>query len=286
MNAERIPSILPTLGEVDALEVTALHSIAGKISPGDLRPLISTPPFVAPHHTITRAGLVGGGSAAISPGACSLAHRGILFLDEAPEIARPVIESLREPMESGEVRLTRLGRSATFPARFTLVLASNPCPCGWAIGKALRCTCSPLASRKYRERLSGPILDRIDLSLDVPAVPPAALSLPPASEGTAEAAARVASARAMQTERYAGTGIATNAQADGDLLLKYAQPDAAGMQLLDVAVEKMKLSARAYHRVLRVARTLADLEGATAVGRLHVAESIAYRRGLPGRNGI
>jgi len=167
MLAARIPTILPSLSEQDALDVTSLHSIAGKISPDSNSPLITTPPFIAPHHTISRVGLIGGGSATISPGACSLAHRGILFLDEAPEISRQVIEALREPMELGEITLTRLGRSATFPAHFTLVLASNPCPCGWAIGKAKRCTCSPLASRRYREKLSGPILDRIDLRIEL-----------------------------------------------------------------------------------------------------------------------
>ena len=282
MLAARLPGILPPLSPTEALEVSMIHSIAGMLKEGHL---IRTRPFRDPHHSASLPALVGGGVRA-KPGEISLAHHGVLFLDELPEFARPTLEALRQPMETGAATIARVNAHVTYPARFQLVAAMNPCRCGYLDDPAQACSRAPKCGGDYQSRLSGPILDRIDLTIDVPAVPPAALSLPPATEGTAEAAARVASARAMQTERYAGTGVATNAQADGDLLLKYAQPDAAGMQLLDVAVEKMKLSARAYHRVLRVARTLADLEGATAVGRLHVAESIAYRRGLPGRNGI
>lgn len=273
MIAERIPTILPTLGEVDALEVTALHSIAGKISPGDLRPLISTPPFVAPHHTITRAGLVGGGSAAISPGACSLAHRGILFLDEAPEIARPVIESLREPMESGEVRLTRLGRSATFPARFTLVLASNPCPCGWAIGKALRCTCSPLASRKYRERLSGPILDRIDLRIELE--PLSQADLLRTGESSLQIAERVARARARSAERFRNHPWSINSEIPAVALRSEFAPERKAISPLYQALDNEEITVRGLHRIQRVAWSIADLRGEVAPSHDSINRALA-----------
>jgi magnesium chelatase family protein len=280
MLAARLPGILPPLSPHEALEVSMIHSIAGMLKEGQL---IHSRPFRDPHHSASLPALVGGGMRA-KPGEISLAHHGVLFLDELPEFARPTLESLRQPMETGTATIARVNAHVTYPARFQLVAAMNPCRCGYLDDPAQACSRAPKCGGDYQARLSGPILDRIDLTIDVPAVPPAALSLPPAAEGTAEVAARVAAARARQTERYAGTGISTNAQADGDMLLQHAQPDAAGAQLLDTAVAQMRLSARAWHRVLRVARTLADLDGAATVGRLQIAEAIAYRRGLTGRN--
>jgi magnesium chelatase family protein len=259
MLAERIPSILPELDHQDALEVTSLHSIAGKISPNNLAPLISIPPFIAPHHTITRAGLIGGGSAVISPGACSLAHRGILFLDEAPEVSRPVIESLREPMELGEITLTRLGRSATFPARFTLVLASNPCPCGWSIGKAKKCTCSPLARRKYRERLSGPILDRIDLRIELE--PLSQADLLRTGESSSEIAQRVRQARARAALRFRGCPWKINSDIPASALRRDFAPERKALTLLYRALDSEEITVRGLHRVQRVAWSIADLRG-------------------------
>lgn len=259
MLAERIPSILPSLSEVDSLEVTSLHSIAGKISPNNCAPLITSAPFVAPHHTISRAGLIGGGSAVISPGACSLAHRGILFLDEAPEVSRPVIESLREPMESGEVTVTRLGRSATFPARFTLVLAANPCPCGWSIGKAKRCTCSALASRRYRERLSGPILDRIDLRIELE--PLSQADLLRTGEGSREIAARVTQARARAALRFKDVPWSINSEIPAAALRSDFAPDRKALALLYQALDDEEITVRGLHRIQRVAWSIADLRG-------------------------
>lgn len=276
MLAARLPGILPPLSPHEALEVSMIHSIAGMLKDGQL---VRERPFRDPHHSASLPALVGGGVRA-KPGEISLAHHGVLFLDELPEFARPTLEALRQPMETGAATIARVNAHVTYPARFQLVAAMNPCRCGYLDDPAQACSRAPKCGSDYQSRLSGPILDRIDLTIDVPAVPPTVLSLPPAAEGSRDVAARVATARAMQAERYAGTGFSANAQADGDLLLRHAQPDAAGAALMEQAVEKMKLSARAYHRVLRVARTLADLEGATAVGRLHLAEAIAYRRGL------
>lgn len=273
MVAERIPTILPMLNERDALEVTALHSIAGKIQPSNHTPLITTPPFVAPHHTITRAGLVGGGSSVIAPGACSLAHRGILFLDEAPEVARSVIESLREPLESGEVRLTRLGRSATFPARFTLVLASNPCPCGWAIGKAKRCTCSPLASRRYRERLSGPILDRIDLRIELE--PLSQADLLRAGESSATIAERVMCARARSAGRFRDYPWSINSEIPAAALRNEFAPERKAIASLYQALDNEEITVRGLHRIQRVAWSIADLRGEPTPTRESINRALA-----------
>ncbi len=257
MLAERIPTILPELNERDSLEVTSLHSIAGKISSESRWPLIAVPPFVAPHHTITRAGLIGGGSAVISPGACSLAHRGILFLDEAPELARTVIESLREPMELGEITLTRLGRSATFPAHFTLVLASNPCPCGWAIGKGKRCTCTPLASRRYRERLSGPILDRIDLRIELE--PLSQADLLRTGESSDRIRERVARARARAVTRFRDMPWSINSEIPAVALRHQFAPEPKALGVLYQALDNEEITVRALHRIQRVAWSIADL---------------------------
>lgn len=259
MLAERIPSILPQLDHQDALEVTSLHSIAGKISPNNFAPLISIPPFIAPHHTITRAGLIGGGSSVISPGACSLAHRGILFLDEAPEVSRPVIESLREPMELGEITLTRLGRSVTFPSRFTLVLASNPCPCGWLIGKAKKCTCSPFARRTYRERLSGPILDRIDLRIELE--PLSQADLLRTGESSSQIAQRVRQARALAEMRFRDYPWSINSEIPASALRSDFAPERKALALLYHALDNEEITVRGLHRVQRVAWSIADVRG-------------------------
>lgn len=260
MLAERIPTILPELSHRDSLDVTSLHSIAGKISSalgGNSKPLITTPPFVAPHHTITRAGLVGGGASVISPGACSLAHRGILFLDEAPEVSRPVIESLREPLESGVVTLTRLGQSATFPARFTLVLAANPCPCGWSIGKAKKCSCSSLALRRYRERLSGPILDRIDLRIELE--PLSQADLVRTGESSATIAQRVHQARERAAKRFQKMPWAINSEIPAAALRNEFAPERKALAMLYQALDDEEITVRGLHRIQRVAWSIADL---------------------------
>ena len=273
MLAARIPSILPRLNERDALDVTSLHSIAGKISPLNGSPLITSAPFIAPHHTISRAGLIGGGSTSISPGACSLAHRGILFLDEAPEISRPVIESLREPMESGEVTLTRLGRSATFPARFTLVLASNPCPCGWAIGKAKRCTCSSLASRRYREKLSGPILDRVDLRIELE--PLSQGDLARGSEPSSDIASRVADARERSKERFNAYPWAINSEIPAAALRSEFAPEPRALSVLYRALDAEEITVRGLHRIQRVAWSIADLNNERSPSRTSIDRALA-----------
>jgi magnesium chelatase family protein len=225
--------------------------------------------------------LVGGGLRA-RPGEISLAHHGVLFLDEFPEFQPQVLDSLRQPLEGGEVLIARANHRITYPARFMLVAAMNPCRCGRANDPGFNCRRGPNArcAAEYQGRLSGPLLDRIDLHIDVPAVAASDLILPPPAEGSREVAARVARARDIQAERYAARGLShirTNAQAHGPVLEEIARPDAAGMALLRDAADAMKLSARGYHRVLRVARTLADLDGAETLGRIHLAEALSYR---------
>lgn len=273
MLAARMPTILPSLSERDALDVTSLHSIAGKISPESSSPLITTPPFIAPHHTISRAGLIGGGSATISPGACSLAHRGILFLDEAPEISRQVIEALREPMELGEITLTRLGRSATFPAHFTLVLAANPCPCGWAIGKAKRCACSPLASRRYREKLSGPILDRIDLRIELE--PLSQGDLMRTGESSANIKSRVDLARARSSQRFRAYPWSINSEIPAAALRSEFAPEPRALSLLYRALDSEEITVRGLHRIQRVAWSIADLKSEPSPSRASVERALA-----------
>ena len=223
--------------------------------------------------------LVGGG-ARPRPGEVSLAHHGVLFLDELPEFSRQALEALRQPLETGRVSVARANSHVTFPARVQLVAAMNPCRCGHFAERG--CGRAPRCAEDYQGRLSGPLLDRIDLHIDVPAVSPADLALPPAAEGSAAVASRVGAARARQAARYARAaverGIRTNAEADGSLLDEVAAPEAAGRALLTRAAERLRLSARGYHRVLRVARTLADLDGAATVARRHVAEALSYRR--------
>ena len=276
MLAARLPGILPPLAPAEALELGMIQSVAGGLRSGGLS---RARPFRDPHHSASLPALVGGGPRA-RPGEISLAHQGVLFLDELPEFNRAALEALRQPLESGRVTIARAQGHVTYPARFQLVAAMNPCRCGHFA--ELACARAPRCAEEYQARLSGPLLDRIDLHIEVPAVSPGDLALPPPAEGSAAVAHRVAGARARQAARYAGLPaerrIRTNAEADGALLDKAATPEAGGRTLLIRAAEKLRLSARGYHRVLRVARTLADLEGTSTVGRRHVAEALSYRR--------
>ncbi len=275
MLAERLPGLLPPLDEQAALEVTAIHSVAGTLPPG--APLVTRPTFEAPHHSATMAALIGGGSNQIRPGAVCRAHRGVLFLDECPEFPRAVLDTLRQPLERGQVTIHRAAGSATFPCRAQLVLAANPCPCASAAGDTA-CTCSPLERRRYRSRLSGPLLDRIDLRVDLPPVTRAAWldGLGP-PETTAEVARRVAAARAAAGERLAGTGHTVNSQVPGRLLRqRWAVPRPA-LALAERALERGALSVRGFDRVVRVAWTVADLAGHTVPDADDVAEALGMR---------
>lgn len=275
--AAAMPGILPALSPREALEVSMVASVAGALEGGRL---IRARPFRAPHHSASMPALVGGGARA-RPGEVSLAHLGVLFLDELPEFQRQVLDSLRQPLETGEISVARVAAHVTYPARIQLVAAMNPCRCGHLSDPALACARAPRCAVDYQAKLSGPLLDRIDLHVEVEPVSAADLILPPPAEGSREVAARVAAARAVQTERYAGETARTNAEADGKLLDAVAGPDDEGRRLLVQAAEAMRLTARGYHRVLRVARTLADLAGASTVGRIHIAEALSYRRRAP-----
>jgi magnesium chelatase family protein len=276
MLARRLPTVLPALGFEEALSVTMIHSVAGLLPPD--RGLVSLRPFRSPHHTVSDVGLVGGGEPA-RPGEISLAHHGVLFLDEILEFRRPALEALRQPLESGEVSIVRARSRATFPARPMLIAAANPCPCGYAGDPSGRCRCSDERIRAYASRLSGPLLDRIDLHASLPPVDVASLSSQSRGEGSLLVRERVARARAVQNERFARreTSASTNAHLSSLDVERVARPDAAGMRTIAAAVEKLGLSARAYGKVLRVARTVADLEGATAIGAVHVAEAVQGR---------
>jgi len=275
--ASCLPGILPPLDAAEALEVSMVASVAGTLSGGRLT---RTRPFRAPHHSASMAALVGGGLK-VKPGEVSLAHLGVLFLDELPEFQRAVLDSLRQPLETGTVSVARANAHVTFPARVQLIAAMNPCRCGHLGDPALACARAPRCAADYQAKVSGPLLDRIDLHVEVQPVTAGDLVLPPPAEGSAEVGARVAEARAVQGARYAGTAARTNAEADGELLAAVATPDEAGRKLLAQAAEAMRLSARGYTRVLRVARTIADLAGAEGVGRIHVAEALSYRRQSP-----
>ncbi|TMJ33337.1 MAG: ATP-binding protein [Alphaproteobacteria bacterium] len=278
MLAARLPSILPPLAPQELLEVSMVASVAGEIAEGALS---SRRPFRSPHHSASMAALVGGGLRA-KPGEVSLAHHGVLFLDEFPEFQAHVLDALRQPIETGEVLISRANHRVTYPSRLMLVAAMNPCRCGRANEPGFSCNRgpNPRCAADYQARISGPLMDRIDLHIEVPAVSAADLILPPPAEGSREVGARVAAARELQARRYAALGLAgvrTNAQAQGPVLEAIATPDGAGLKLLRDAAEAMRLSARGYHRVLRVARTLADLDGAENVGRIHLAEALSYR---------
>jgi magnesium chelatase family protein len=262
MLAARLPSILPPLSPSELLEVSMIASVAGEIDGGALT---AQRPFRSPHHSASMAALTGGGIRA-RPGEISLAHHGVLFLDELPEFDPCVLDSLRQPLENGEVAVSRANHRATYPARFMLVAAMNPCRCGNAFEPGFSCRRGPIerCTGDYQMRISGPLMDRIDLRIEVPAVTAADLILPPPAEGSAEAAAGMPNVR-------------TNAEAPAALLEEIAKTDVHGQKLLRDAAETMRLSARGYHRVLRVARTLADLDGADKVGRLRLAEALSYR---------
>ena len=271
MLASRLPGILPPMTDQEALESAAVHSLAGgfDVARWGLRP------FAAPHHSASAPALVGGGGVP-RPGEISLAHNGVLFLDELPEFERRVLEALREPLETGHIRVARAARRAEFPARFQLVAAMNPCPCGF-LGDA-RCRCTPDQIARYRSKLSGPLLDRIDLMIDVPAVTETELSARRGGETSAVVQVRVAAARAVQIARQGKP----NALLTPDEIDIHCLPDCAGAALLKQAMTRLDLSARAYHRILKVARTIADLAGADIIRGPHIAEAIQYRRGLSG----
>ena len=269
-----LPGILPPLTPAEALEVSLVASVAGTLEEGRIS---RSRPFRAPHHSASMAALTGGGLK-VKPGEVSLAHLGVLFLDELPEFQRAVLDSLRQPLETGEVTVARANAHVTFPARVQLIAAMNPCRCGHLGDPALACSRVPRCAADYQAKVSGPLLDRIDLHVEVDPVRAVDLALPPPAEGSAQVAARVAQARAVQTRRLDGTPARTNAELDGDALERFATPDEAGRKLLLQAAEAMRLSARGYTRLLRVSRTIADLAGAEAVNRLHVAEALSYRR--------
>lgn len=272
-----LPGILPELTAAEALEVSMVASVAGELEAGRL---IRTRPFRSPHHSASMAALVGGGLK-VRPGEVSLAHLGVLFLDELPEFHRAVLDSLRQPLETGNVTVARANAHVTFPARVQLVAAMNPCRCGHLGDAALACSRAPRCAVDYQARISGPLLDRIDLHVEVQAVSAADMVLPATAEPSAAVAARVAQARAAQRERYASTAVRTNAEADGDLLARVTASDQPGQMLLAKAAEAMRLSARGYSRILRVSRTIADLAGAKTVSRIHIAEALSYRRQSP-----
>jgi len=275
--ASCLPGILPPLDAAEALEVSMVQSVAGTLAGGRLT---RNRPFRSPHHSASMAALTGGGLK-VKPGEVSLAHLGVLFLDELPEFQRAVLDSLRQPLEAGIVSVARANAHVTFPARVQLIAAMNPCRCGHLGDASLACARAPRCAADYQAKVSGPLLDRIDLHVDVAAVTAVDLILPPPVEGSAEVAVRVAAARAIQRERYAQEAIRTNAEADGALLDRVATPDDAGRRLLAQAAEAMRLSARGYTRILRVARTIADLADARAVTRVHIAEALSYRRRAP-----
>lgn len=280
MLAARLPGILPPLAAAEALETSMIHSLAGLMDEGGIS---RTRPFRRPHHTASIASIVGGGRGA-KPGEISLAHNGVLFLDELPEFPRAVLETLRQPVETGDVVVSRANAHVRYPARFLLIAAANPCKCGYLSDPARACSRAPNCGEDYLGRISGPLMDRFDLRIDVPPVAFRDLDLPPSGDPSAAVAARVAAARGMQTARYAGhEGVRVNADAEGTLLEAVASPDAEGRALLARAAERFGLTARGYHRVLRVARTIADLAGAETVARDHVAEALGYRLGAAGR---
>ena len=275
MLAQRLPSILPPLDTREMLEVSMIHSLAGELMGGKIK---RQRPFRSPHHSASMAALVGGGSRP-KPGEVSLAHLGVLFLDELPEFMPPVLDSLRQPLETGETVIARASHRISYPSRIQLISAMNPCRCGNGPGQT--CRRGPRCAAYYQARVSGPLLDRIDLTIEVPAVSAADLCLPPPLEGSAEVRERVSAARQLQTDRWIASGERigrTNSDLSGQALDEVTAPTGDGLALLRQAAEKFALSARGFHRTLKVARTLADLDGRKTVDRNHIAEALSYRR--------
>lgn len=274
MLAARMPGLLPDLTPAEALETSMIHSLAGLISEGGIS---RSRPFRDPHHTASVAAIVGGGRGA-KPGEVSLAHHGVLFLDEMPEFNRAVLETLRQPLETGRVTVARANNHAHYPCRFMLLAAANPCRCGHLSDPTAACSRAPACGEDYLGRISGPLLDRFDLRVEVPPVSYRDLDLPPSGEDSATIAARIRTARDVQTARFADMdGVGTNAHAEGQILEEIATPDAEGQAMLGRAADRFNLSARGYHRVLRVARTIADLDHSADVRAPHVAEALSYR---------
>jgi magnesium chelatase family protein len=275
MLAKRLPTILPPLTFEEAIETTKIHSVAGLLAPSTA--LIATRPFRSPHHTISDSALVGGGTTP-RPGEISLSHHGVLFLDELPEFARNVLEVLRQPIEDGRVTISRSKMSIDYPANFMMVCAMNPCPCGYATDPAKECTCSTLQIQKYMAKISGPLLDRIDIHIEVPAVKYKDLSSRVNSEDSSSIRERVIQAREIQRKRFSGRrGVYANANMISSDIQTYCRLDPAGEDLLKMAITKLGLSARAYDRILKVARTIADLGNSTALKAEHISEAIQYR---------
>ncbi len=280
MLAARLPGILPALTSAELLETSMAHSLAGLLERGQLK---RNRPYRAPHHSASMAAMVGGGSRA-KPGEVSLAHNGVLFLDELPEFTPQVLDSLRQPLETGTISVARANAHITYPARVQLIAAMNPCRCGHGGWGGVACARGPRCAADYQARVSGPLMDRFDLQIDVPPVTPADLALPPPAEGSAEVAARVQRARDVQAARYAALGVPyrLNALADGGVLERVVALDPASRSLMEKAASGGQLTARGWHRILRMARTIADLEGADAVHRIHVAEALSNRRAHAG----
>ena len=275
MLARRLPSILPPMTLDEALETTKIHSVAGLLASD--QSLVATRPFRAPHHTISDAGLIGGGSNP-RPGEVSLAHNGVLFMDELPEFRRPVLEVLRQPLEDNEVTIARAAMSLTYPARLMLAAAMNPCPCGHFGDSQKACTCAPQVVQRYLARISGPLLDRIDLHVEVPAVRYKELSDRRLGEPSSAIRERVSAARERQRARFAGMpGVYANAHMHPKEIREYCRLDEGSESLLRTAITRLGFSARAYHRILKIARTIADLDGAGDIGTAHVSEAIQYR---------
>jgi len=275
MLASRLTGIMPPLTPEEPLEVSTIYSLAAQ--PGD-GTIFKERPYRAPHHSASMPAMIGGGTQA-KPDEISLAHRGVLFLDELPEFARPVLESLRQPIETGEVVVSRATAHVRYPARFLLVAAMNPCRCGYLTDASRACSRAPRCGADYAARLSGPLIDRFDIRIEVPPVTPDMLSLPAHGESSAKIGRQVVEARAAQAERMNGARL-TNGELEGEILDKVATPDTPGLEVLRAAAAKLRFTARGYHRVLRLARTLADLEGSDAVRKVHVAEAVGYRRAL------